>query len=406
MSDEGGGDRAPCGALSRMDRIRTLGEHIARLQARQLREIAACVDGRTPADVAAELALTLTIGDHHARRTVDLATVLVSRLPSTLAAMETGVLDVYKASKVAEPTACLPDGKALQVDAILADRLSGKDPGALRQAVNRVVARVDPDGAADRAVRRRAERRVELIHGDDGTAVLRAELPAEVASAAYARVDRIARSLRRHGETRTTDQLRADVLADLLREAHTTTEGCAPRTRAEVFVHVALPTLLGTDDRPGELAGHGPVPAQVAREIAFDSTSTWRRLVTDPLTGSLLDVGRARYRPPAATDEFVRVRDHVCRFPGCHRPSRFGDLDHVVDWGRGRHGRTAPDNLVGLCRRHHRLKDVPGWSFRLNRATHRFTVHTPSGHTHGTDPRPLLDPGAHATTPDPDPPPF
>nr|WP_232212807.1 DUF222 domain-containing protein [Saccharomonospora saliphila] len=58
--------------------------------------------------------------------------------------------------------------------------MADKDPGRLRQAATRVVHRVDPDGAAERARVRRAARRVELVHGHDGMATLLADLPAQV----------------------------------------------------------------------------------------------------------------------------------------------------------------------------------------------------------------------------------
>ncbi|WP_019818797.1 HNH endonuclease [Saccharomonospora saliphila] len=400
-------DDVPEGSV--LDRVREWGACLARLEAAQLRDIAEYHRRRGGApDVAAELALALALSENQARRKLDLALTLTDRLPHTLAAMEAGQLGADKAAKVAEPTACLSDEHAREVDAALAGRLAGREPGWIRRAVTRLVARVDPGGASERARRRRAERRVELVHGHDGMATLFADLPAEVATAAYTRIDRRARALRGRGEQRTTDQLRADVLADLLlgtTAATDVTGGAAwpAAARAEVFVYVDLPTLAGIAERPGELAGHGPVPARVAREIAFGPRSTWRRIVTDPLTGAPVDVGRRRYRPPAVTDEYVRVRDRHCRFPGCHRPSQFGDLDHVTEWGRGRRGRTDTENLIGLCRRHHRLKDAPGWTFHLDRATHRFTVRGPSGQTHGTDPEPLHPPRSAGGA---DPPPF
>jgi len=72
--------------------------------------------------------------------------------------------------------------------------------------------------------------------------------------------------------------------------------------------------LMGLDEQAGVLAGYGPIPAQAARELAGDAT--WRRLLTDPLSGQLLDLGRTTYRPSAALAEFVRARDHRCLFPG------------------------------------------------------------------------------------------
>ena len=140
---------------------------------------------------------------------------------------------------------------------------------------------------------------------------------------------------------------------------------------------MALSTLLGLDEQPGELAGHGPIPASLARQLAADQTGTWRRLVTDPLTGALLDYARTTYRPPRDLAEFVTARDRTCRFPGCQRDARRGDLDHTIPWQAG--GSTGPQNLTALCRRHHLMKHQAGWSYTTN--PDRSTVWTsPTGH--------------------------
>lgn len=370
-----------------LDRVRSLEKEICKLQASQAREIAAYHRSRGGSDdVVCELALALEVGERAARRKLELACALVDRLPNTLAAMERGIIDSHKASKVAGPTAFLSDEKAREVDSLLADRLAGRDPTSIRRAANTMVHRVDPEGAAERARLRRLARRVELSHGDDGMATLLAELPAEVASAAYARIDRHANALRGPHESRTTDQLRADVLADLLLDSGIST--AAPK--AEVFVYVDLRTLLELNDDPAQLAGHGPIPAHIARQIAMEPNSVWRRIVTDPLTGAPVDAGRRRYRPPAVTDDYVRVRDRECRFPGCRRPAQRSDLDHATAWNQD--GKTQPANLVGLCRRHHRLKTAPGWSYHLRQAGHELKITTPSGTTYTSTPEPLHEP--------------
>ncbi|HEX5496121.1 MAG TPA: HNH endonuclease signature motif containing protein, partial [Mycobacteriales bacterium] len=64
------------------------------------------------------------------------------------------------------------------------------------------------------------------------------------------------------------------------------------------------------------------------------------------------------YRPPEWMIEYVKTRDGSCRFPGCTTSTRFCDLDHVTAWPTGP---THPDNLACLCRRHHRIKQRPGW---------------------------------------------
>jgi len=86
----------------------------------------------------------------------------------------------------------------------------------------------------------------------------------------------------------------------------------------------------------------------------------------DPLTGARLDPGDGlatdAYRPGAELAALVRARDGRCRFPGCSVAARFCDLDHVRPWPIGR---TAARSLLSLCRRHHRIKQRPGWRLRL-----------------------------------------
>ena len=122
----------------------------------------------------------------------------------------------------------------------------------------------------------------------------------------------------------------------------------------------APPARGGPPDAPVLTAGgrSAPVPALLARALA--AGGTWRRIVTDPLSGAVLDVGRTRYRPPAALADLVRARDGACTHPGCAVPARRCDLDHITPWSGG--GTTGLDNLTALCRTHHRLKHAPGWT--------------------------------------------
>ena len=100
------------------------------------------------------------------------------------------------------------------------------------------------------------------------------------------------------------------------------------------------------------------------------STSSQARPVIapcHPLTGARLDPDDRHatdaYRPGATLAALVRARDGRCRFPGCGVAARFCDLDHVRPWPAGR---TAGEQLLTLCRRHHRVKQRPGWRLRLD----------------------------------------
>ncbi|HZB50409.1 MAG TPA: HNH endonuclease signature motif containing protein, partial [Mycobacteriales bacterium] len=162
-------------------------------------------------------------------------------------------------------------------------------------------------------------------------------------------------------------------------------DGSATRRRPAAVVatvHVTVPaaTALGLDEQPGELAGHGPVPASMARRLA--GTGSWRKVTTDPESGVVTSVGRRTYTPAAALADLVRARDRTCRFPGCRQPARRCDLDHVVRWPDGP---TDAANLAALCRHHHRLKHQTQWTVRAGPGADLEWI-APTGHRYVTSP--------------------
>ena len=115
------------------------------------------------------------------------------------------------------------------------------------------------------------------------------------------------------------------------------------------------------------------VPAMTAWALA--AGGTWRRLITDPANGTVLDVGRTRYRPPAGLADLVRARDRACVFPTCQTSACRCDIDHLTAWSQG--GTTSLNNLVTLCEAHHRLKHTPGWALTRDQASGTLSWHTP-----------------------------
>jgi hypothetical protein len=148
---------------------------------------------------------------------------------------------------------------------------------------------------------------------------------------------------------------------------------------------VPVDTLLGASEAPGELAGYGTVPAVVARRMATSAGAVWRRLLTDPVDGGLLDYGRTTYRPPANLNDYIRARDITCRFPYCQYPARRSDLDHTVPYPQGP---TSANNLGALCRHHHRLKHETTW--HVEQCHGVFTWTSPTGRKYTRAPDQLV----------------
>ncbi|HSV65963.1 MAG TPA: DUF222 domain-containing protein [Mycobacteriales bacterium] len=328
---------------------------------------------------AEEIALELGITSNAAGNRLYLAESLVERLPGTLAALERGEIDLYKARVLEELTHPLSPEAARAVEEKVLARAPEQTAPQLRQAVRRAVLRVDPDGARARHEQRTAERKVVEYPVEDGMAEVTATVTAPEATAIYQRLDTLARMC---SDDRTMDQRRADVFVDLLlgKACYDTSA-----TAATVLVTVAATTLAGADDKPGELAGYGPISAAMARELAADGT--WRRLLTDPATGALLEYGRKTYRPPAALADFVRARDKTCRFPGCRKPAKQCDIDHLVPFPNGP---TDAANLGTICRRHHRLKHTAGWTV-VRDTDGTFRWRSPTGREYETKPEPYDD---------------
>ena len=128
--------------------------------------------------------------------------------------------------------------------------------------------------------------------------------------------------------------------------------------RPDVHVVITLDTLLGLADTPAEVSGMGPIPADLARELAADGR--WRLLVTDTASGGMvIGTSRHTYAPGAALARLIRARETYCRMPGCNRQAAGCDLDHTVPFPAA--PGTAAENLGPICRGHHNLKTHHGY---------------------------------------------
>ncbi|QCR39849.1 HNH endonuclease [Microbacterium sp. SGAir0570] len=204
-------------------------------------------------------------------------------------------------------------------------------------------------------------------------------------------------------DARTIDQVRADVLSDLLLAGTPALDptgtgdgnGTLGAIRAHVQVAVSALTLMGQDDGPADLAGRSPIDAATARELAGNATS-WDRLLTHPVTGTVLECDT--YRPTAAMVRLLRARDRHCRFPGCRQPAIRCEVDHTIAASEG--GPTHVCNLANLCKRHHDVKHHTRWRVQQLPGG-RLVWTSPTGRVYRHDaPPPLV---AFTTTDPPDP---
>jgi hypothetical protein len=275
----------------------------------------------------------------------------------------------------------------------------------------------DPAGFDDRHERAREDRQVRCRPEPDGMASVWALLPAADAAMVNTVLDAAADGMKHSqpDDPRTHAQRRADALAGLAWAAwHAGHLGGVfggqrlargQGRRAEIGVLVPYLTLIGLSEAPGELDGFGPIPASVARRLA--AGGTWRRILTDPATGRVLDYGRTRYRPPQDLIDHVIARDRTCRGIGCDRLARSCEIDHTIPYPGGP---TAEGNTGPFCDRQHLFKTHGRWQVRQP-TPGQFVWRTPTGHTYTKHPDsigPIIDSHAkdhidHPPPPDNDP---
>jgi hypothetical protein len=340
------------------------------------------LDLRIAYDAAiADLAVRLSIAEGTVATLAHQAATLRARAPRTWAAFREGEISAANARRVADTLDSMPEGADAEVDARALD-LAQLAPARFGERMRSLRERLHPRPLVERHAEAAEGRTASLDPEPDGMAWLGFRLPAPAAQAAWERIDATARHLAAApGEARTLGQLRADVGSDLLTGAHD--PEIAPRVTVGVLV--PMMTLLGLADEPATLDGYGPIDADTARRLAAHAPS-FHRILTHPVMGTVLDVDRTVYRPPADLTRWLRLRDGTCRFSGCGRAAKNCDIDHTRDWGKG--GRTAADNLAHLSRRHHTLKHHSRWTVEPG-AGGILTWTSPTGHVSTSDPPPF-----------------
>jgi Domain of unknown function (DUF222) len=311
-----------------------------------------------------EVAAALHLTRRSAERTVDLALSLRERLPQTWEALQSGQIDMARARVLDDETSGVDQETARMVATRVLEAAATLTTGQLRARIQRLVLEVDPESAQQRYEDAVADRALIRDANPDGTANLRGvQLPPHKAGTALARINNHARKLKMAGDSRSVDQIRADIFLDLLNGKELADHG----SKGVVDITVELKTLTELSHAPGDLAGYGPVIADIARQVTrSQQTSEWRTTVTNE-SGDIIHVGTTSRRPTHTMKRMIQAQHHRCVHPGCRMPAINCDIDHRVAVIDG--GPTCLCNLTPLCRHHHRAKHEGRWTYVLEHGT-------------------------------------
>ena len=241
-----------------------------------------------------------------------------------------------------------------------------------------------------------AQRKVNLFQDDDDSWVIRGRLTAEQGALLQKALELGAEQLFQEQldvpeeveaqaeesqpldqpTSETAEARRADALTRMAEAFVANTNSQASGGDAYlVNIHTDVDTLKAEGKAANaECGNHGHVSAETCRRISCDASVVhW----LEQHNGEPLSIGRKTRTIPPAIRRALQRRDGGCRFPGC-TCSRFVDAHHIIHWADG--GETRLDNLVLLCRRHHRLVHEEGYGIQpLADGDIRFTL--PDGRT-------------------------
>ncbi len=300
-----------------------------------------------------------------------------------------GQISEPNARSAADAAGTLPED-APEAWTMFDDRAAGPaqslTPGRFRTRARVLREQLHPRTIDERHAQARQDRDVWMKDEPDGMASLGLRAPAADVHAAYRRIDAMARHLRaQDGETRILNQLRADVASELLLTGLGTGDSRdAARVRPVVAITVPALTLLGAGTEPATLEGYGPIDLETAKRLAGTATS-WVRILTHPVTGTVLDVDRTVYRVPKAMRRWLGVHHPTCVFSGCGRPARDCEIDHDVDWQYG--GTTSVGNATPKCEHHHHIRHDTLW--RCDHVGDSIRWTSPTGYQSAPDPPPF-----------------
>jgi len=356
--------------LVRVDYLRALDRISARVASMRHAAVVAMVGQRSSEAYLPEVALEHEISvarrtsRYAAGKAIEVARALATTFPGFAAALREGELTDTHCSILVEKTRVVADESVLaEIERRVLPKAKRLTAGEFAGEVAKTIARLDRDAAA-RVKKARATRRVWARQLDDGMGYLGLTHDWSTIQAIHdavatdGRCLQVARggsgSVAEGDDDAAADACRADAMAArVLGTVNADGSVTYDRSNVGVTVNVVmdLPTLRGEADQVALIDGQ-PVPGEIGREVAEFAT-WWRRLVTDPVDGHLLDYGRATYLPEKLR-RFILARDGVCRAPGCttKAASRL-QMDHVHEFPSGP---SSAWNCGAVCTTCHQMK--------------------------------------------------
>jgi Domain of unknown function (DUF222)/HNH endonuclease len=290
----------------------------------------------------------------------------LGELPATLDSARAGRASFSNVTMIAHLAEDVGVEQVAPLERILVGAAETLEPGAMRTLTQATRLRLDPDGVLADANHAHQRRWFDCDQTYGGVWVMRGELDADNGALVKTALDALSHPAG-PGDTRLASQRRADALVELAATQlrcgdHRDVHGQRPH----LMVTVSADTLRsGADAPPAELRGVGPIHPETARRLACDAVRTMVTVAsTAGSTGVMpLSVGRATRTIPAHLRTALHLRDQGCRFPGCDRPPGWTDGHHIIHWAEG--GPTELENLVSLCRPHHRAVHEQGWRIHI-----------------------------------------
>jgi hypothetical protein len=340
--------------------------------------------------VAAQIALARRESPHKGQQHLGLAKILPTELPHTMAAFSAGQITEWRAMLIGRETGCLSLADRRTVDKTLAadpERLAAMGDRELVGEARKLAYRLDPGSFVERRRRAETDRAVTLRPAPDTMTYLTGLLPVAQGVAVYAALTRVVDSALAGGDPRGRGQIMADTLVERV-TGQTSADGVPLR----VNVVISDDVLFGADGH-AHIQGYGPVPGDLARDLASQSQERLlRRLYASPAPGELVAMDSRSRTFPKGLRELIDLRDQTCRTPWCDAPIRHHDHARSVEEG----GETSAANGQGLCEACNHAKQALGWTARPRPGpTHTVETRTPTGHSYQSQAPPAIHPDVY-----------